>query len=597
MKHRNIKRNQGFTLIEILVSLFVFSIMAGVVYKTSSLIITLANSYQENTTVSAIADQYLEIARNLPYSKIGTISGNPHGSLPDISNATSTKIRGHTYQIYFVVTYLDDPADGTILLGTDLVPNDSKQIKLYVKNVATGVTKFFLGTVAPKGLENISNAGALSIQVFDAVGQPVPNATINITNTALIPNINLTRTSDSNGNWVEVGLPDSNNSYHVVVTKQGYSTDRTYAITGGNPSPTKPDATILNAQVTQVSFSIDLLSNLVFSTSDQLCSPISNVGIEVQGAKLIGTPNILKFDNNYTSDGAGLITLSSIEWDNYTPALIPGSYMIYGSSPIQQISILPNTSQKFSLILGPKTTNSLLVIVKDSTNGNPIEGANVDLQITIPASDNKITGGSVLSQQDWSGGAGQANWSNQTKYFQDNGGVSVNGTPSGVRLATIGAGLFTSSGTLTSSTYDTGATTTAYTTLTWQPTSQDPATALKFQIATNNDNATWNYVGPDGTGGTYYTVSGNSISVANSGNQYLRYKAFLSTTDSSKTPVLTNANINYVSGCFTPGQVIFPSLTAGSNYNVIISASGYQTKTVNSVSISGYNVLSVNLNH
>jgi hypothetical protein len=430
------------------------------------------------------------------------------------------------------------------------------------------------------------------------VGQPVPNATVNITNTTIIPNINLTRTTDANGNWVEVGLPDNNNSYHVVVTKSGYSTDSTYPITSGNKSPTKPDATILNGQVTQVSFSIDLLSNLTFTTSDQLCAVLPNIGVEVQGAKLIGTPSIFKFDNTYTTDSGGLITLSNIEWDNYTPAITSPSYMIYGSSPIQQISLLPNTSQKFSLILGPKTTNSFLAIIKDSTNSNPIEGASVTLHIPSPASDvTKYTGGSVLSQQDWTGGSGQTTWSDQTKYFQDDGGISTTGTPSGVRLKSVGGGLYVSAGSLISSTFNTGATTTGYTTLTWQPTSQDPAATLKFQIAANNDNATWNYIGPDGTSGSYYTTSGNSISATSSGNQYLRYKAFLSTTNTTKTPVMTNATVNYVSGCFTPGQVIFPGIASANNYSVTVSMSGYQTKTVSGITVSGYSPLTILLTH
>ena len=59
------------------------------------------------------------------------------------------------------------------------------------------------------------------------------------------------------GNWIEVGLPPSVNGYHIVVTKPGYSTDQTYPITPQNPNPTKPDATIMSGQVTQVSIVTD----------------------------------------------------------------------------------------------------------------------------------------------------------------------------------------------------------------------------------------------------------------------------------------------------------------------------------------------------
>ncbi|MHB8651622.1 MAG: prepilin-type N-terminal cleavage/methylation domain-containing protein [Minisyncoccota bacterium] len=584
---------KGFTLIELLVSAAVFAVLCIGVYDTITAMIRGVAVAREQAAVAALADQYLEIARNLPYANVGTISGNPHGSLPDLPNALNVTVDGVSYQVYYAASYVDDPADGTALAGTDSAPQDYKQVKLYVKNVATGGISNFLTTIVPTGLEGLGSGGALLISVFDAVGQPVPRATITITNTAINPAINITRTADANGNWVEVGLPASNNGYHVVATKNGYSTDATYPSTVPNPNPVKPDATIVNGSVTQVSFSIGLLSTLTFNTLDTTCHPLSSVGLEVRGAKLIGTPGVYKFDRTYTSDTNGTIPLSSIEWDTYTPALTGTTYMVYGSSPVQQISVLPNTTQTFTLNLGAKTANSLMVVVKDASTGNPIEGATVELQKVSPASDvSQITGGSVWSQQDWVGGSGQAAWSNPTAYFQDNGSVNVNGVPSGLRLANLN-GTYLSPGTLTSSTFDTGTAATAYTMLTWQPSSQDPATSLAFQIASNNDNTTWNYLGPDGTAGTYYTTPGSAISPANSGNRYVRYKAVLSTTDTSKTPVLSNVTLNYVSGCITPGQVMFAGLQAGSDYSVSVSMAGYQSQTITPVTVNGYNVLEV----
>jgi len=70
-------------------------------------------------------------------------------------------------------------------------------------------------------------------------------------------------------------------------------------------------------------------------------------------------------------------------------------------------------------------------------------------------------------------------------------------------------------------------------------------TSVKFQIATNNDGTTWNFVGPDGTAGSYYTTSGQTVWSGHNGNRYMKYKAYLSTTDSSKTPTLSDITINY----------------------------------------------------
>jgi hypothetical protein len=420
----------------------------------------------------------------------------------------------------------------------------------------------------------------------------VPNASVAITNTS--GTLSLNRSTDSSGNWIEVGLPAGVNKYHVVVTKSGYSSDQTYPITVSNPNPVKPDPTITNGTVTQVSFAIDLLSNLTIRTLDAVCAPLGGINVNVQGSKLIGTtPDVLKYNADLTSS-AGQIAMDNLEWDTYTPTLKAGqNLMVLGTSPIQEISVLPGASQTFTMILGTQTANSLLVIVKDNSTGNAIEGAAVNLHKggSVPQDYYGTTGGSVWLQNDWTGGSGQTDFTNKTRYFSDDGNVDINSVPTGLRLKKV-TGQYLPAGEMTSSTFDTGAASN-FTTLTWQPTSQDPATALKFQIASNNDNATWNFLGPDGTAATYYTVSGTNISAVHDGNRYVRYKAFLSTSSNSKTPVLTGVSINYVSGCFTPGQVSFGSLTAGNNYDLNVTMSGYSNFTASNLNISGNQMIEV----
>lgn len=589
------EEQRGFTVISTIFGIAIFATVAFTVFSAIFYLIRGSNTYRESVVTASLADQYLEYSRNLPYSQVGTLNGNPSGALPDFPNAATTTINKVLYQIYYEVTYVDDPADGTILLGTDPAPNDFKQVKLNIKNTTTGTITPFVTNIVPRGLEGLANGGALYIKVFDAVGQPVAGATVSIVNTALNPDINLTRTTDASGNWIEVGLPNSVSNYHIVVTKNGYSSDQTYATSVANPDPAKPDATISNGQVTQVSFSIDLLSELTYNLVNQTCAPISSVGLQMRGSKLIGTPNVLKFDNSYTSDSNGKIIIPALEWDNYVPAITTLTYIVYGSSPIQQISILPGTTQQSTLILGPATTNSLLVIVKDATNGNPIENASVQVRSVTPAYDmTRYTEGSIWNQDAWTGGSGQSSYTLTTKYFADNGNVDVSTLPTALRLASYSGG-YVSPGTLESSTFDTGTASTTYTTLTWSPASQNASTTLGFQIATNNDNATWDYVGPDGTASTYYTVPGTTLSAVTANKRYVRYKAFLDSSSTTTTPVLSSINLNYVSGCAAPGQAMFAGLPSGSDYEVIVSLAGYVTQTISNVTISGYNVLQVNL--
>lgn len=588
----NKKSQSGFTLIEVVIGIGVFAIIMVGVFGSYNALIKATRAAREATVLSSLSSQYLEIVRNMPYDNIGTENGNPNGVLADYTDPIVTTIEGATYNMYYEVTYIDDTGDGTILAGTDVTPNDYKQIKLAIRRLSNNSVTYFVTNVAPQGLEGLSNAGALYLRAIDANGQPVVGANFHIESLTLTPNIVLDRTSDAAGNWIEVGLPATVNGYRITVTKTGYSSDTTVPVSIANPNPTKPDSTVVNGSVTQVTFAIDLVSNLAIRTVNQTCSAISGVNVNVAGDKLIGTsPNVLKYNQNSTSAG-GQIALNNIEWDTYTPVLLTGQpYTVYGTSPIQEISVLPGASQTFTLVLGPASTHSLLVIVKDAATGTAIEGATVLLHKDSPTSDTSyITGGSIWRQADWSGGAGQDAYVNTDQYFASNN-ITATASPAGISLSQAGS-VYAASGWLESSTFDTG-TSSNFTTITWLPNSQNPATSLRFQIASNNDNATWNYVGPDGTAGTYYTVSGSNISAIHDNNRYVRYKAFLDTTNTAFTSVLSNVGLNYVSGCFTPGQVIFPDLTVGSDYSVTVSMPGYQDHTDSNLNINGNKLLEV----
>jgi prepilin-type N-terminal cleavage/methylation domain-containing protein len=592
------KTKRGFTLVENIIAVGIFALLAGVVYQTSALLIKSVGLYRENSTVSSLANEYMEIVHNLPYSDIGTKSGSPEGDLPDKPNAATTTVNGANYEIYYVVNKIDDPADGTAEIGNDFASNDYKQVKLYIENLMSGKKYSFSTNIVPRGLESLASGGAIRIKVFGADTLPIPGATIRIQNTTLTPPIDLTRTADANGSWVEVGLKNSVASYQITATKSGHSTDKTYGATTENPNPAKPHSTVSNGLLTDVPLAIDKLSNLTFKTLNQSCAVLSGVGLNVKGAKIIGLPNVLKFDNTYTSNGSGEINLDSIEWDNYTPTPTSASYMIYGSTPPQNIQVLPDTSQEYSLILGPKTTNALLVIVRDAATRAPIEDADVTLSHTGPSyNQTKTTGGSVWTSQNWSGGSGQENFSDATKYFADDGGLETDVLPTALRLQEIDSTpTYVSSGQLISSIFDTETLGTTFGSITWQA-SQNASTSVKFQIATSETNTattTWTYTGPNGSGSSYYSTSGETINAP--AGQYVRYKVFLDTVDSRFTPALSNVSINYISGCNTPGQVIFTGLSSDSDYEIEVSANGYSDTTVSDVTINGYTTQEILLN-
>ncbi|HAM38500.1 MAG TPA: hypothetical protein DCP53_03780, partial [Elusimicrobia bacterium] len=106
-------------------------------------------------------------------------------------------------------------------------------------------------------------------------------------------------------------------------------------------------------------------------------------------------------------------------------------------------------------------------------------------------------------------------------------------------------------GTFTSQTLDTGYVPGAeWETITWSPASQTAAgTSLKFQLASNNNNRTWIYHGPDGSTTTYYSnpTTDATIWFNHDGHRYLRCKAYLlSDTYGTVTPTFEDVSITYV---------------------------------------------------
>jgi len=111
--------------------------------------------------------------------------------------------------------------------------------------------------------------------------------------------------------------------------------------------------------------------------------------------------------------------------------------------------------------------------------------------------------------------------------------------------------------------------------------------SLKFQITANNDNATWNYIGPDGTNGTYFTYSGVSTPSALNGNRYVRYKAYFSIADTTIAPILNSVILDYTQSTHDASELFEAKFNnsakadyaAGSpypliNYNTSYDASG-----------------------
>ncbi len=583
----NLEDKKGFTLIETLVGTAVFLVVATAVYQAYVSVFTITSATQYKILGLNLANEQFEIIRNLPYSDVGEVSGIPNGKVPHVQQFVRG---GITFTVTTTIRNVDLPFDGTID-GTpdDLSPADNKLIEVEIScSTCRGMQPITLTTtVAPKNLETASTNGALFIKVFDANGKPVSDANIHVVNSKVTPNIIIDDVTDVNGMLAIVDAPPGLEAYAITVSKNGYSTDRTYATSSSNINPTKPNATVIVQQVTQVSFSIDKVSNLTIKSVGPTCESIPSFDFNIVGSKTIGV-NIPKFNLTTLTNSSGIYNNNSIEWDSYNITGLDTVYEIIGLNPLNPNNISPDSTEEVMVIAQTKQPNSLLVTVKDSSTGLPITGATVRLYKEESYSETKTTDRGYKNQTDWSEGGGQALFTDLKKFFYNDGNIDI-ASPQGELKLLVSSSTYPSSGYIESSTIDTGSPSNFYK-IVLSPTDQPLATgstSVKVQIATNtelNASTTWNYIGPDGTNSSFYTVNNNTISSVHNGGRYIRYKLILSTENNTVTPSVSDISITFTSDCTPPGQVIFNNLANGT-YSIEVSKTDYSSYNSN-VSIS-----------
>ncbi|MBI2033755.1 MAG: hypothetical protein HYT13_01515 [Candidatus Liptonbacteria bacterium] len=577
------RNRQGLTFIDVVVSIGIIGILFVGIFATYSSILDVINNSERRGAAASILNRQIEIIRNLPYNQVGTVGGVPSGIIPQEQTLQAS---GLTFVIKTTVRNIDDPYDGT--LGgnpNDTAPADYKLAELEVSCSSCGsfVPLILTTTVSPKNLEAASTNGSIFVNVFDASGIGISGVTVHVVNASITPPLDLFDTTNASGVLQLVGVSTSTQSYRIDVSKTGYSSDKTYQPGDpSNPNPLKPHATVAAQTVTQVSFAIDRVSTLNVRTSDVVCSSVSGQDFTLQGSKLIGTgPDVLKFSTSSATDGSGLKTFNNLEWDTYNISRSGTTNYLVGTMPFSPLTINPSSTQDFRFILEPSSPDGLLVIVKDSGSGAVINGASVNLSKT-GFSQTLITGRNFLRQTDWSAG----------EYSSQDGGIDVS-SPAGTLKLLLSASSTYSTSTvswLTSNTFNVGSSTATYYTLSWSPTTQPPQTgpdSLKFQIASNNDNATWNFVGPDGMAGSYYTTNGAGVAGHNN-RRFLRYKVFMKTDDENFTPSLDDLSIEFNSICVPGGQVLFSGLTADA-YSITATAVGYSLASSSVSVVNGFN--------
>ena len=597
------RKPRGFTLIETLVAIGVFSILALGVYGGFSSVFKLSSASNLRAEATAIANEQIEIARNLPYSDVGLIDGLPAGKLPRELTLTRD---GVIWRRVFTIRNIDDPFDGQIGSSTqnDLSPADYRlvEVAVYCDTCVNYQPVILTTTIGPKNLENSSTNGALFVKVFDANGQPVAGATVHVTNSSVLTPIDITDTTNTKGELQLVDIPPGNLAYKITVAKSDYSSDQNYPAGGSAPSyflnqnsnfsgvepqgesvvinPLSPLATVLPGQLTSISFTIDKLATVNWTLIDKNCQAVDDQFlIYGRSAKKVATdPDVYKLDiNGYINSGS---VSSAIEWGTYDLSPADPNLTIMATLPLLPVPISPNSQNFVGLMLAPRNGQGLLVQIKDSVTGLPL--SDVEVRLSSDNNDDQIlmTSRGFLTQTDWSGGGGQDQFVDTTRFADSDGNIETTDPAGELKLKK--PWLYLSSGWLISSVFDLGDSSSTLFELNWSPKDQPVGTgsnAVRFQIASSNDpnDETWNFVGTDDTAETYYDATNKEVIMSGShqGHRYVRYKLFLHSDSAVFTPDISDISLTYLSGCSPSGQVFFDNLSSGV-YQLTVSRAGYQ---------------------
>jgi len=435
------KSAKAFTLVELLLSIFILAIISITLFEIFNNTLKLIIFKKKQTEAIALSNEKIEIFRSVKYNDLGTISGIPAGNFPQTENQV---INGTAYTINTSIVYIDDPFDG--LQGEDpddTLNTDYKQIKIKITWTGGPYNYVqFITNIAPAGIETSAGGGTLKINVFNANGEPVPAADVNILNTNLSPNINIATTTNANGLVVLPGAPIDGNFYQISVQKTGYNSAQTYAAEALNPNPAPEHLAVFESQTTPVSFGIDLLADLSVITLKQNGENLDNLPFNIHGDKIKGLENdggqIYKYDADFITNASSTSALSDLEWDSYT-IFFDESAIGWDVSEINPpltagaTNVMPASDNSIIFYFTPHATNTLRVTVRDQTK-HKIQDASVRLYKPAISYDETINTGvngqsffSPLASTNYNLSVTKEGFLDYEILIDPDGGVSVNG--------------------------------------------------------------------------------------------------------------------------------------------------------------------------
>ena len=372
----------GQTLIEVVIAASIFAIVsAGLIYFLTSAVNVTSLSRQKTLAQQAAASE-IDYIRNLPYTSVGNVSGNPSGSVPltqsiNVGGAGGAAKATETTKI----SYVNDPTP----LSYQSYANYKRATVTITRSDGTKLANEVTNIAPPTKASQ--SEGAIVVTVVDAGNNTVvSNATVNIANG---PSGSESDTTDATGKVIFAGLLPTTTAqpdYDVTVI---------------------PPAGYVNLKDTQPPNAVAQFALSPGQTQPSAIQIYQPVTIDVQLLNFDGTPytrtaNITVTSSRgtqtfaYTSPQNAITALNGeqlVPGLNYTVAVSGGSF--YGQSTT---STVPANNYPATLSSTFAFTNAQLatvtVPVQNKTGGNCTSGSTT---VTVSGGPFNLSGSTALT--------------------------------------------------------------------------------------------------------------------------------------------------------------------------------------------------------
>jgi hypothetical protein len=374
-------------------------------------------------------------------------------------------------------------------------------------------------------------------------GAPISGATVQL-------GVGHSTTTDGSGNYSFTGIPAGTypsmtaskpgffpGSASSIVVTDGGTTTQNFSLTAAPPSACLTDTTQADFQTGVASATLDINSSPGDVTlSNAPASDQANTAGTTTGTGF-GTPNWT--GQTFVAGVSGLLVKADIQlFCNGCGATPPNLTLSLRNTAAG----LPTGADLATATVSGAAFASGSTVLFTATFGAPVsitsgtQYALILRPVSVPAGSGYF----------WIRSSPSTYANGSRVLSADSGGTWSSDTTRDYNFRTYVQTGFAASGNFVSSPKDSnpsGGFTPIWSTFSWNATT--PAnTSLQFQIAgSNNPGGPFNFVGPDGTAGTFFTTSPVNLQPQFYNFRFLEYKAFLATTNSAVTPTLSDATL------------------------------------------------------